>query len=175
MKLASLIGFAMSGCSGGRAARKFVRPAADTAASTPALPIAPLLLLADALRHDFLHGVHVFGSSIDMNRGVRGVFGNFLISKRAATENAFQNFFYAKGETVGFGHAFDLRFAITRAQNGGELAEPVNALVVHLDHDDAFEFRKDFFETVREWMDVPQMQRPDFFAVFARAFRSVMN
>ena len=50
---------------------------------------------------------------------------------------------------------------IAGAENGGELAEAVNALVVHLDDDDAFESGEDFFQAVRQRMDVAQMQRAD--------------
>ena len=62
----------------------------------------------------------------------------------------------------------NFRFAIPRPQNRGELAEAIDALVVHLDGDDALEFREDFLEPVRQRMEVAQMQRADFFAVFAR-------
>ena len=59
----------------------------------------------------------------------------------------------------------DLRFAITRPQNRGELAVAVNALVVHLDGDDAFELLENLLEAVRQRMEMTQMQRADFFAV----------
>ena len=90
-------------------------------------------------------------------RGFGAVFGDFLFIRERFFEHAFQNFFHAVGETVGLGHALDLRFAITRAQNGGELAESVNALVVHLDDDDALEVLEDFIEAVRQRMNVAQM------------------
>ena len=86
----------------------------------------------------------------------------------ASFENAFQNFFHAEREAVGLGHALDFRFAIARAQNRGELAKPVHALVVHLDGDDAFEILEDFLEAVRQRMNVAQMDGRDFFSVFAR-------
>src|SRR5205823_13759537 len=86
-----------------------------------------------------------------------------------------QNFFHPEGETVGFGNAFDFLFAIASAQNGSELAETVKALVVHLDCDDALEFRPDFFEPVRQRMDMAQMQRADFFALLSRHFRRVVD
>ena len=59
-----------------------------------------------------------------MNGG-RAVARNFSGSKGAAFENAVQNFFDPKSKTVGFGKAFDLRLAVARPQNGGELAEAV--------------------------------------------------
>ena len=80
---------------------------------------------------------------------------DFSGGERAAFENAFENFFHAEGETVGLGGAFDFRFAETRPQNSGKLAETVEALIVHFDDNDAFEFREDFFEAVRQRMDVP--------------------
>ena len=64
---------------------------------------------------------------------------------------------------------------ITGAQNRGELAEAVEALVVHLDDNDAFESGEDFFEAVRQRMDVAQMQRAGFLAMFAREFHRVVD
>jgi hypothetical protein len=86
-----------------------------------------------------------------------------------------KNFFYAEGEAVGLGDAPDLRFTIARPQNGRELAESVKPLVVHLDGDDAFVFREDFLQPVRQWMNVAQMYGPDFFAVPARHFHRVVD
>ena len=73
-------------------------------------------------------------------------------------------------------HAWDLRFAETGiTENDGELAEAVNALVVHLDHDDALEVLEDFLESVRQGMNVTQMQRADLLAVFTRTLRRIVD
>ena len=80
-----------------------------------------------------------------MNGG-RAFARNFSGGKRAAFENAVQNFFDAKSKAVGFGKALDFRFAITRPQNDGELAEAVNSLVVHFHNNDPFKVRENFFQ-----------------------------
>ena len=86
-----------------------------------------------------------------------------------------KNFFHSESETVGLGDALDFRLAITRPQNGGELAEPVKPLVVHLDGDHAFEFGEDFLQPVRQRMNMAQMYGPDFFAVLARHLYGVVD
>ena len=126
----------------------------DARAYQSAILIPPsAFILSDPLRYDFFHAVHVLGRSIDVHRRVSGVRSRTArrsvpTSKRSAFENAFQDFFDAVGETVGLGHALDLWFAKARAQDGGELAETVNALIVHLNDDDAFEFRESFFQSL---------------------------
>ena len=95
--------------------------------------------------------------------------------KRASFENTFENFFHPEGETVGLGSAFDFRFTKTGAEKGGELAETVEALVVHFDDDDTVKFREDFFEAVRQWVDVPQMRARRLFAIFARQFHRIVD
>src|SRR4030095_7721834 len=95
--------------------------------------------------------------------------------KRAALEHAIQNFFYPEGKTVGLGDALDFWFAVASPQNSGELAETIKALVVHLDRDNTLEFRPDFFKTIRQRMDVAQVERRDFFALFSRHFHRVMD
>src|ERR1700730_9749707 len=99
-------------------------------------------LLAQSLGADLLYSFHVLWRSIDVNGAIRrrhacrhrrtvgAILGNLSVSERFL-ENAFQNFFNPEGQTVGLGEALDFRFAITRAQNSGELAETVNALIVH--------------------------------------------
>src|SRR6202023_2964721 len=89
--------------------------------------------------------------------------------------NALENFFHAISEPVGLGHALDLRFAVARAQNGGELAEPVKALVVHLAGGDSLETGEDFLQPVRQRMNVAQMDRADLFAVLARHFHRIVD
>ena len=69
-----------------------------------------------------------------------------------ALEYAVQNFSHPKGETIGLGEAGDLRFAIARTQNRGELTESVNALVIHLDGNDTLELLENFLEPVRQRM-----------------------
>src|SRR4051794_22326364 len=96
----------------------------------------------------------------DLGASARNVAG-----KRAALEYAFQNFPYPERQAVGLGDALDLRLAIARPQNRGQLAVTVNAGVVHLDHDNAFELWPDLFQSVRQRMNVAQMQRPDFVAL----------
>ena len=97
------------------------------------------------------------------------------VGKCFALKNAAENFLHSISETIGFGHALDFRLAKTRAQNRRELAEAVDALVVHLDHDDALEFREDFLEPVRQRMNVAQMNRADFFANAAGALRRIVD
>src|SRR5438876_8956472 len=130
--------------------------------------------LSHALRHDFSRGFHVFGGGACVYDG-RALARNVSRSERLALEYAVQNFFDPEGETVGLREARDLRFTIAGAQNRGELAEAVNALVVHLDRDDPLEFFEDFLETVRQRMEMTQMQRADFLAVFARHSHCVVN
>src|SRR6266446_4270869 len=104
--------------------------------------------LSHSLRHDFSDRFHALGCSVGMD-GDRAVARNSSGSKGAAFENAIQNFFDAKSKTVGFGKAFDLRFAVARPQNDRELAEAVNSLVVHFHNNDPFELREDLFNAVR--------------------------
>src|SRR5204863_1542749 len=75
----------------------------------------------------------------------------------------------------GLGDALNFWFAIAAAQNRGELAEPVKALIVHLDGDNAFEFRKDFLQSVRQRMNVAQMYGPDFFTMLSPHFYGVVD
>src|SRR6266436_2701546 len=96
-------------------------------------------------------------------------------SKRLALENAVQDFFYAESKAVSLGDALDLRFAIARPQNSGELAKAINALVVHLDGHNALELLENFLKAIRQRMQVTQMQRADFFSVFTRHFRRVVD
>src|SRR5438477_8697662 len=104
--------------------------------------------LSYSLRHDFSDRFHTLGCGVGVNDG-RAVARNFSGCKGAAFENAVQNFFNPKSKTVGFGKAFDLRFAVARTQNDRELAEAVNSLVVHFHNNDAFELRENVFNTVR--------------------------
>src|SRR6267142_4672662 len=103
--------------------------------------------LSHSLRHDFSDRFHTLGRGVSMNGG-RAVARNFSGRKGAAFENAVQNLFDAKSKAVGFGKAFDLRFAIARPQNDRELAEAINSLVVHFHNNDPFELREDIFNTV---------------------------
>ena len=109
-----------------------------------------------------------------MNDG-KALARNIPGGKRAAFENAFENFFHAEGEAVRFVGTFDLRFAVTCPENRGQLAETVETLVVHFDDDDAFEFREDFFEAVRQRVNVPQMERAGLLAMFTRKFHRVVD
>src|SRR5438477_11857975 len=130
--------------------------------------------LADALRHDFLQVFHVFGCSIMMLHV--GTFARDVSRKEGlALEYPVQNFFHTEREPVGLGEAGDFRFAIAGSQDGAELAVAVNALVVHLDRDDPLEFPENFLKTVRQRMEMTQMQRADFLAVLARRLRSVVD
>src|SRR5437879_4564167 len=95
--------------------------------------------------------------------------------ERAAPEYAVQKFFHPEGKPVGFGDALDFGFAVASAQNCSELAETIKSLVVHLDGDNAPEFRPDFFKSIRQWMDVPQVERADFFALISRHFHRILN
>src|SRR6266567_9423537 len=104
--------------------------------------------LPDSLRHHFSDRFHALRCGVGMNDG-SSVARNSSGSKGAAFENAVQNFFDPKSKTVGFGKAFDLRFAVARPQNDRKLAEAINSLVVHFDNDDPFEVREDFFNAVR--------------------------
>src|SRR5260370_39621037 len=90
-------------------------------------------------------------------------------------ENGLKNFFHAEGETIGLGYALNFRLAITGSQNGGQLPEPVKPLVVHLDGDDAFVFREDFLQPVRQRMNVAQMYGADFFAVLAPHLHRIVD
>ena len=94
--------------------------------------------------------------------------GDVAGAEALSFEDAFQNFFHAEGQTVGLGEAFDLRLAIAGAEDGGELAVAVNALVVHLDDDDALEFGEDLFDAVRQRMEMTEMDGADFVFVVAR-------
>src|SRR5262249_51214194 len=87
--------------------------------------------------------------------------------ERLALEYTVQNLFHPEGETVGLCEAGDLRFAKASAQNRGELAIAINALVVHLNRHDAFELLENFLEPVRQWMKMTQMYRADFFSLRA--------
>src|SRR5207237_5059914 len=69
----------------------------------------------------------------------------------------------------------NFRLAITRSQNSGQLSKAVKTLVIHFDGDDAFEFREDFLQSVRQRMNVAQMYGPDFFAVLAPHFYGVVD
>src|SRR6266542_2014952 len=103
--------------------------------------------LSHALRHDFSRGFHVLGGGACVYDG-SALARNGSRSKGAAFEYGVQDFFHPDRETVGLGEARDFRFTIAGAQDRGELAEAVNALVVHLDRDDPLEFFEDFLETV---------------------------
>ena len=92
-----------------------------------------------------------------------------------ALEYAVQNFSHPKGETVGLGEAGDFRFAIARTQNRCELAVAVNALVVHLDGDNALELLEDFLEPIRQRMQMTQVQCADFFSLVPRQCDRVMD
>src|SRR5262245_16883676 len=92
-----------------------------------------------------------------------------------ALEYPVQNFFYPEGETVGLGEAGDLRFAVARAQNHGELAVAVDALVVHFNCHDALELLENFVEPVGQWMEMAQMYRADFFALGASQCDGVVD
>src|SRR4029453_182908 len=111
---------------------------------------------SDALRHDFLQVFHVFRA------GLVNDFGAFArdVSRKEglALEYAVKNFFHPEGETVRLGEARDFWFAIARPQNRGELAETIKSLVIHLDRDDALELVEDFFEPVRQRMQMAKMQ-----------------
>src|SRR5436853_5781433 len=108
---------------------------------------------------------HVFGRGAVMLD--RGAVARNVSRVRFAFEHAFQNLLHAEGEAVRLGHALDLRFAISRAQNSGELSVTVNTGIVHLDGDDAFESRPEFLEAIRQRMNVAEMERADFFALLA--------
>src|ERR1044072_1448810 len=95
--------------------------------------------------------------------------------KRPALEYAAQNFFHPKGESVGLGEACDFRIAVAGPQDRGELTVAIDSLVVHLNRDDTFEFLENFVQTVRQRMEMPQMQGADFFAVFARKHDRVVD
>src|SRR5437762_9058814 len=79
-----------------------------------------------------------------------------------ALEYAVQNFFHPERETVGLGEAGDFGFAIACTQNRGELAEAVNALVIHLDGNNVLELLEDFLEPIRQRMQMTQVQCADF-------------
>src|ERR1700756_64639 len=81
----------------------------------------------------------------------------------------------AEGEPVGLGKAGDFRFAVAGPQNRSQLTVAIYSLVVHLDRDDALELLEDFLEAVRQRMQMTQMQRADFFAVFPRKRHRVVN
>src|SRR5436309_818567 len=91
---------------------------------------------------------------------------NISRSERTSLEHPFQDLFYSERETVGLGHAFNFRFAITGPQNGCELTESVEALVIHLDDNNAFERSEYFFEAIRQRMKMAQMHGASFLAVF---------
>src|SRR4029453_1008716 len=95
--------------------------------------------------------------------------------ERAALENALQNLFDPKRETIGLGETGDLRLAIARTQNRGELAVSVNALVIHLDGDNALELLEDFLEPIRQRMQMTQVQCADFFALVPRQCDRVVD
>src|SRR6266571_3871375 len=101
--------------------------------------------------------------------GLVNDFGAFArdVSRKGglALEHAVQNFFHPERETIGLGEARDFWFAVTRSQNRGELAKTVNALIIHLDRDDALELLEDFFEAVRQRMQMAQMQSAAFFTL----------
>src|ERR1051326_8418541 len=99
---------------------------------------------------------------------------NVAGTKVFALKHTLQNFADPESEPVGLGESGNFRFAITRAQYGAELAVAVDTLIVHLDGDDAFEFRPNFFETVRQRMQVTQMERAALQTFFARAFGRVV-
>src|SRR5436853_5566401 len=107
---------------------------------------------------------HVLGRGAVMGDG--GAIPRNIAGKGATAENVLQNFPDAESQSVRLGHTLDLRFAKARTQNGGELTVTVNAGIVHLDNDDAFEFRPDFFEAIGQWMNVAEMERADFFIHF---------
>ena len=92
-----------------------------------------------------------------------------------ALEYAVQNFSHPKSEAIGLGETGDFRIAIARAQNRGELTESVNALVIHLDGNDALELLENFLEPVRQWMKMAQMYRADFFSLVPRQCDGVVN
>src|SRR5262245_49917605 len=95
--------------------------------------------------------------------------------ERLALEYTVQNLFHSEGETVGLGEAGDLRFAKASSQNRGELAIAIDALVVHLNRDDALELLKNFVEPVRQWMKMAQMYRADFFSLVASQCDGVVD
>ncbi len=79
-------------------------------------------------------------------------------------QNSFEDFFHAECQAVGLCEAADFRVAIARPQDGRQLAVAVKALVVHFGDDDALEAREDFFEAVRQRVQVAQVQRGDALA-----------
>src|SRR5262249_13191942 len=130
--------------------------------------------LADSLRHNLAKRFHVFRSGVFVNNW-RAFAWNVSGGERAPVKHAIQNFFHAKRKPVGFSEAGDFRLAIARTQNRGDLAIAVNALVVHLDCDDALESVENLLETVRQWMEMAQMQRADLFSLLARHRNSVVD
>ena len=123
-----------------------------------------LLISSHALWHDFLQVFHIFGRSIMMLHV--GAFARDVSRKEGlALEYAVQNFSHPKSEAIGLGETRNFRFAIASAQNRGELTVSVNALVIHLDGNDTLELLENFLEPVRQWMEMAQMYRADFFSL----------
>src|SRR5262249_8084864 len=131
------------------------------------------LLLAHALRHDFLQCFHVFCPSLVNDFGALA--RDMSRKEGLALEYAVQNFFHPEREAVGLGEAGDFRFAIAGTQNRGGLAVPVNALVIHLDGDAALELLENLFEAVWQRMQMAQMHGADFFALCTRHCDSVVD
>ena len=105
-----------------------------------------------------------------------GAFARDVSGKEGfALEYAVQNFFYPEGQAIGLGETRDFRFAIARAQDHCELTVSVNALVVHLDSHDAFEFLENFLKPVRQWMEMAQMYGADFFSLPPRQCDCVVD
>src|SRR5437588_5381926 len=129
--------------------------------------------LANSLRYHFGRGLHALRGGVVVDDG--GAAARDVSGEGAAFEDAFQNFLHPEGETVGLGDAFDLGFAIAGPKNRGELAEAVDALVVHLDDDDPFEFRPDFLEGVRQGVEMAEMNGANLVAVLARQLHGVVD
>src|SRR5215211_5524843 len=100
---------------------------------------------------------------------------NMSRSKCIALEHGVKNFLYTECETVRLVEAVYFGFAIARTQNRGELAEAVNALVVHLDGNNALELLEDFLEPIRQRMQMTQVQCADFFALISRQCHRVVD
>src|SRR5438093_2598281 len=100
---------------------------------------------------------------------------DFSGRKRTSFEYTFQNFFDAECESIGLGQTLNLRLAVTRPQNRGELTKSIKTLVVHLDNDDAFELGEHFLEPIWQWMKVAKVQRPGILAMFTSEFHCVVD
>src|SRR5437868_5362019 len=90
-------------------------------------------------------------------------------------EGAGEDFLDLPREAVGLRHALDARVAVARAEQRGELAVAVEALVVDLADDDVREATEEFFEIVWERVEVLDVQSGHGLALQATELHGLLN